>query len=154
MRRRIRPPCRAQFNTLQFPPITCGRQPDATRSLSVKVSSLTGASSLLEGVCMDVPRETVDVQPAYARDLFPPLFPRAVPSWDLHLRELLGTPCRVWPCSSPLDQLSQWARGGTTTVMCTYLGMKKVSTNYINTLHHGGKSSLPVSPQVVSRDLW
>jgi hypothetical protein len=65
------------FNFLQN---ACGRQPDATHSLSVKVSSLTGASSLLDDACLDVPRETVDALSAYARDLFPPLFPRAVPS--------------------------------------------------------------------------
>ena len=65
------------FNFLQ---LRAACKPDATRSLSVKVSSLTGASSLLDDACMDVPRETVDMPPVYARDLFPPSLPRAVPS--------------------------------------------------------------------------
>ena len=50
-------------------------KPDATRLLSLKVSLLTGASLLLDDACMDVPRETVDILLAYARDLFPPYFP-------------------------------------------------------------------------------
>ncbi len=36
-------------------------EPDATGSLSLEVSSLTGASSLLDDACMYLPRETVDV---------------------------------------------------------------------------------------------
>jgi hypothetical protein len=103
MRRQIRPLCRAQFNTLQFPSIASGREPVATCSLLLEMSSLTGASSLLDNAFMDVPRETVDVpletmdvqRGGYARDLFLPFFTWAVPSWDLHLQELLGTPCRV-----------------------------------------------------------
>ena len=46
------------FNSLQSREAD---EPDATGSLSLEVSSLTGASSLLDDACMDVPRETVDV---------------------------------------------------------------------------------------------
>ena len=46
------------FNSLQSREAD---EPDATRSLSLEVSSLTGASSLLDDACMDVPRKTVDV---------------------------------------------------------------------------------------------
>ena len=55
------------FNFLQLCAVD---KPDATHSLSLKVSLLTGALSLLDDACMDVPRETVDMLPAYARDLF------------------------------------------------------------------------------------
>ena len=53
------------FNSLQLS--AAGEPADyATRSLSLKASLLTGASSsLLDDACMDdVPRETVDMQPA------------------------------------------------------------------------------------------
>jgi len=46
------------FNSLQSREVD---EPDATRSLSLEVSSLTSASSLLDDACMYVPRETVDV---------------------------------------------------------------------------------------------
>jgi len=46
------------FNSLQSREAD---EPDATLSLSLEVSSLTGASSLLDDACIDVPRETVDV---------------------------------------------------------------------------------------------
>ena len=59
------------FNSLQSREAD---EPDATRSLSLEVSSLTGASSLLDDACMDVPRETVDMLPAYAQNLFPSSF--------------------------------------------------------------------------------
>jgi hypothetical protein len=65
------------FNSLQLCAVG---EPDATCSLSLKVSLLTGASSLLEDACMFVPCETVDVSPAHAQDLFPPSFSWAVPS--------------------------------------------------------------------------
>ena len=71
MRRRIRPPCSAQFNTLQFLPIARSDKPDATHLLSLKVSLLTGASLLLDDACMDVPRETVDILLAYPLRLLP-----------------------------------------------------------------------------------
>ena len=67
------------FNSLQ---LHATGEPDATRSLSLKVSLLTGASPLLDDVSLVVPRgsRTVDRQPTYARDLFPPSFLWAVPS--------------------------------------------------------------------------
>ncbi len=74
-------PCVEHNSTLfNFLQLRAAGEPDATRSLSLKVSSLTGASSLLDDACMDVPRETMDMQPAYAQDLFPPSFSWAVPS--------------------------------------------------------------------------
>ena len=46
------------FNSLQLQEAD---EPDATRSLSLEVSLLTGALSLLDDACMDAPRESVDV---------------------------------------------------------------------------------------------
>jgi hypothetical protein len=46
---------------------------------SLEMSSLTGASSLLDDASVDVPCETVDVPCEYAQDRFPPSFSWAVP---------------------------------------------------------------------------
>ena len=64
------------FNSLH---LHAAGEPDANRSLSLQVSLLTGASLLLDDACIDVPRETVDMQPADARDLLPPSFSWAAP---------------------------------------------------------------------------
>jgi len=68
-------PCVARKSTpFIFFQLRAVDKPDATHLLSVKVSSLTGASLLLDNAWMDVPRETVDMLPAYTRDLFWPSF--------------------------------------------------------------------------------
>jgi hypothetical protein len=70
--------------------------------LLLEVSSLTGASLLLDVPwwwTVDVPREAVDVSregwciSVHTRSC-PALFGGG-PTWDLHLWELLGTPCRI-----------------------------------------------------------
>jgi len=99
------------FNFLQ---LRAAGKPDATRSLSLKVSSLTGATSLLDDACMDVPLETVDMQPVYVyvRDLFPAHFSKGGSFVRLASS---GAPGRSVPRLSLLlssRQLSQWARGG------------------------------------------
>ena len=99
------------FNFLQ---LHAAGKPDATRSLSLKVSSLTGATLLLGDACLDVPCETVDMQPAYvyARDPLPALFSKGGSFVRLASS---GAPGRSVMCLSLLlssGQLSQWARGG------------------------------------------